>query len=106
MALAGLAGAGFNGAQSIVNSYIPMYYPPSMRSTAMAYNFGFGRMGSRFGPAAIGLLMAMHFCYQATVIALALPSLISAAGILCIREEHGWARRMARSGSASDGDRG
>jgi len=105
MVLVGLAGAGFNGAQNIINSYIPAYYPPSMRSTAMAYNFGFGRLGSIFGPAAIGILMALHFSYQTTVIALALPSLISAAGILCIREEHGYGRRMARAGSLTSVER-
>ncbi len=93
MVLVGLAGIGFNGAQNTINSYIPAYYPPSMRSTAMAYNFGFGRLGSIVGPTAVGVLMSMQFSYQATVTALAVPSIITAVGILCVRERHGYGRK-------------
>jgi MFS family permease len=50
-----------------VFTYIPPFYPPSMRSTAMAYNFGFGRLGGIFGPTLIGLLMSMNFSYEATL---------------------------------------
>jgi len=75
MILVSLAGTGFNGAQNVINGYIPPYYPPSMRSTAMAYNFGFGRLGGIFGPALIGLLMSTSFSYKATLIALAFPAL-------------------------------
>jgi MFS family permease len=95
MILVSLAGAGFNGAQNVINGYIPPYYPPSMRSTAMAYNFGFGRLGGIFGPALIGLLMSMNFSYEATLIALAFPSLISTAGIIAIREKYSYACRPA-----------
>jgi MFS transporter, AAHS family, benzoate transport protein len=95
MILVSLAGAGFNGAQNVINGYIPPYYPPSMRSTAMAYNFGFGRLGGIFGPALIGLLMSMRISYEATLIALAFPSLISTAGIIAIREKYSFAHRPA-----------
>jgi len=95
MVLISLAGVGFNGAQNVINGYIPPYYPPSMRSTAMSYNFGFGRLGGIVGPALIGLLMSMHFSYESTLIALALPSLISTAGILMVREKYSFANQLA-----------
>ncbi len=94
MLLVSLAGIGFNGAQNVINGYIPSYYPPSMRSTAMAYNFGFGRLGSIIGPTAIGLLMSMHFSYEATLVALAMPSILSTVGILLVREKYSYARRL------------
>jgi AAHS family benzoate transporter-like MFS transporter len=95
MILVSVAGIGFNGAQNVINGFIPPYYPPSMRSTAMAYNFGFGRLGSIIGPTAIGVLMSMHYSYQATLVALALPSIVSAVGILMVREKYSYARRLA-----------
>jgi len=95
MVLVSLAGIGFNGAQNVINGFIPTYYPPSMRSTAMAYNFGFGRLGGIIGPTAIGVLMSMHFSYQATLVALAMPSIISTVGILVVREKHSYARQLA-----------
>jgi len=96
MVLVSLAGIGFNGAQNVINGFIPAYYPPSMRSTAMAYNFGFGRLGGIIGPTAIGILMSMHFSYQTTLVALALPSILSTIGILVVREQYSYTRQLAQ----------
>jgi AAHS family benzoate transporter-like MFS transporter len=95
MLLVCLAGAGFNGAQNCMNGYMPPYYPPSMRSTATGVCYGLSRMGAILGPALIGVLMTMHFSYRATLIALALPSLISTAGIIAIREKYNFTRTLA-----------
>ena len=95
MILVSLAGIGFNGAQNVINGYIPPYYPPSMRSTAVAYNFGFGRLGSIIGPTAIGVLLSMRFSYETTLVALAMPSILSTVGILLVREKYSYSRRVA-----------
>lgn len=100
MILVSLAGVGFNGAQNVINGYIPPYYPPSMRSTAMAYNFGFGRLGSIIGPTAIGVLLSMRFSYETTLVALAMPSILSTIGILLVREKYSYTRRTTAAHSA------
>jgi AAHS family benzoate transporter-like MFS transporter len=95
MLLVSLAGAGFNGAQNIMNAYIGSYYPPSMRSTAMGFAYGLGRLGAIFGPAIVGLLMTLHFSYRGTLVTIGLPGLIAAVGVLAIREKYNFARQTA-----------
>lgn len=95
MVLVSLAGAGFNGAQNIMNAYIGPYYPPSMRSTAMGFAYGLGRLGAIFGPAIIGILMSLHFSYRGMLATIGLPGLIAALGVLAIREKYNYARQTA-----------
>lgn len=95
MLLVCLAGAGFNGAQNIMNGFMPPYYPPSMRSTASGVCYGLSRLGAILGPVLIGVLMTAHFSYRATLFALAGPSLISTIGILLIQEKYSFAKKLA-----------
>ena len=39
--------------------------------------------------------MSMHFSYETTLVALAMPSILSAVGILLVREKYSYARRVA-----------
>jgi AAHS family benzoate transporter-like MFS transporter len=94
MILVGLAGVGFNGAQNMMNSYAPTYYPPSMRSTAMAYNFVAGRVGGIVGPTAVGLLISWHFSFQLATIALALPGVLAALSVSSIPDRYSFTRRL------------
>jgi len=94
MTLVTLAGAGFNGAQNTVNAYIAPYYPPSMRSTGVGMCYGLGRLGAIFGPPLIGILMSWHFSYRATVIAIALPAIIPAIGVLTVQERYGFSYKL------------
>ncbi|MGA3125704.1 MAG: MFS transporter [Candidatus Korobacteraceae bacterium] len=95
MILVCLAGAGFNGAQNTMNSYMPPYYPPSMRSTATGVCYGLSRLGAILGPLLIGALMTAHFSYRTTLFALAGPSLISTIGIIAIQEKYSFSRKLA-----------
>jgi AAHS family benzoate transporter-like MFS transporter len=97
MILVGLAGVGFNGAQNMMNGFSPTYYPPSMRSTAMGYNFVMGRVGGIVGPTIIGMLVAMQFSHQATIMALALPSVIAAVAVTRIPDQHSYGKKLAAS---------
>jgi AAHS family benzoate transporter-like MFS transporter len=97
MVLVCLAGIGFNGAQNMINGYSPTYYPPSMRSTAMGYNFVFGRLGGIVGPTMIGLLVSMDFSFQAIMTALALPSVLAAISISSIRDKYSYTKQLSAS---------
>ena len=90
-----LAGAGFNGAQNLLNAYIAPYYPPTMRSTAVGFAYGVGRFGAIFGPAIIGIVMSMHFTYRETLLAIGIPGLVPALAIWAVREKHNYARMLA-----------
>lgn len=95
MVCVSLAGAGFNGAQNCLNGYVAPYYPPEMRSTAMGFCYGIGRLGAILGPAITGFLMSLHLSYHATLLALALPGLIPAIAIFAVRDRYNFARQLA-----------
>jgi MFS transporter, AAHS family, benzoate transport protein len=94
MVLVSLAGACINGAQNCMNSYMPTYYPPSMRSTGTGVCYAVSRLGAVLGPMVVGVLITRNFSYRATLVALALPSLISTFGILAIQEKYSFARKL------------
>lgn len=95
MVLVGLAGCGFNGAQNMMNAYAPSYYPPSMRSTAMSYNFILGRVGGILGPMAVGMILTTHTSVLGAMFMLAIPSILAAAGIAAISEKYNYTRKLA-----------
>jgi AAHS family benzoate transporter-like MFS transporter len=95
MVCVSLAGAGFNGAQNSLNAYVALYYPPGMRSTAVGFCYGIGRMGSILGPAITGFLMSLHFTYHHTLLAIAIPGLIPAIAIFAVRDQYNFARQLA-----------
>jgi AAHS family benzoate transporter-like MFS transporter len=95
MILVGLAGVGFNGAQNMMNGYSPTYYPPSMRSTAMGYNFVLGRVGGIIGPTTIGLLISVGLSVPTTMTALALPSILAAMAVSKIPDRYSYSKKLA-----------
>jgi AAHS family benzoate transporter-like MFS transporter len=95
MLLVCLAGLGLYGAQNLLNSYMPPYYPPSMRSTATSVSFGLSRIGALTGPAMIGVLLAAGLRYQLTLICLASPVLISAVCITLVQEKFSFSKKIA-----------
>jgi AAHS family benzoate transporter-like MFS transporter len=102
MVLVGMAGVGFNGAQNMLNAYSPTYYPPSMRSTAMAYNFVVGRFGGIIGPTAVGMLMARHVSFQLLVLTMAVPSAVAALAMWRLPEKDSFTVKLAAQGRAND----
>ncbi len=95
MVCVSLAGAGFNGAQNSLNGYVAPYYPPEMRSTAMGFCYGIGRLGAILGPAITGFMMSLQLSYQATLLAIAIPGLIPAIAIFAVRDQYNFARQVA-----------
>jgi len=100
MILVSLAGACINGAQNCMNSYMPTYYPPSMRSTGTGVCYAVSRLGAVMGPTVVGMLITVNFPYRATLVGLALPSLVATAGILAIQEKYSFARKMEQEPAA------
>jgi MFS transporter, AAHS family, benzoate transport protein len=94
MLLVSLAGACINGAQNCMNSYMPSYYPPSMRSTGTGICYAVSRLGAVLGPMLVGVMITMNFSYRATLVGLALPCVISTAGILTIQEKYSFTRKI------------
>jgi AAHS family benzoate transporter-like MFS transporter len=94
MILVSLAGACINGAQNCMNSYMPTYYPPAMRSTGTGVCYAVSRLGAVMGPTVVGILITNNFSYRGTLIGLALPSLVATAGILAIQEKYSFSRKL------------
>jgi len=94
MILVSLAGACINGAQNVMNSYMPPYYPPSMRSTGTGVCYAVSRLGAVLGPMVVAMMITNNFSYHATLVGLALPSLVSTVGILAIQEKYSFSRKL------------
>lgn len=53
------AGMGSIGTQYLINAYVGVYYPATVRTTALGWSLGIGRFGGIVGPIAVGLLVSM-----------------------------------------------
>jgi len=69
------------GGQGGLNTYITHVYPPRMRSTALGWAGGAGRIGGIIAPIAGGFALAQHFSLQTT---LALAALLPLAVVLIL----------------------
>lgn len=92
--LVALAGVGFYGGQNLTNAYVGLYYPPEMRSTAMGFAFGLGRLGAIFGPSISGILLAAGVPMIVNYMVLAIPGLVAAACIFAIREKYSYTKNQ------------
>ena len=87
--LVALAGVGNGAGQGVIHAHNTLYYPPTMRATAMGCAMGVGRVGGFAGPAIGGFLMAyvsanvdfLFFC-------LGVPGFIVAVLIWLVREKY------------------
>lgn len=73
-----IAGACTTGAQNIAYSFVTQYYPSLMRSTAVGFASGIGRIGAIIGPTFGGILIQMNLSIQMNFLAFAIPGLIAA----------------------------
>jgi MFS transporter, AAHS family, benzoate transport protein len=77
-----LSGAGVIGGQmgaaSVASAY---YYPPELRSTAVGWFNGFGRLGSIAGPLILGVFISSGWPADHILTAMAVPMLICAASV-------------------------
>jgi AAHS family benzoate transporter-like MFS transporter len=88
--LVALAGIGFYGGQNVAHGYVSLFYPPKMRSTAMGFAFGIGRLGAILGPMLAGFLVSLNVPLYVNFIWLAIPGLIAAISVIIIRDKHGY----------------
>jgi MFS transporter, AAHS family, benzoate transport protein len=88
--LVALAGIGFYGGQNVAHGYVSLFYPPKMRSTAMGFAFGIGRLGAISGPMLAGFLVSLNVPLYVNFIWLAIPGLIAAISVVLIRDKHGY----------------
>jgi len=88
--LVALAGTGFFGGINVANSYVPSFYPPGMRSTAMGFALGIGRIGAILGPTVSGILVSRKYSLTEQFLWLAAPGLIACAAILLVQDKHSY----------------
>jgi MFS transporter, AAHS family, benzoate transport protein len=83
-----IAGATTTGTQINTNAYVSQYYPSGIRSTAVGWELGVGRIGGMLGPALGGFLLASQFPLQINFLAFAVPCIIGAIAILFVQEKY------------------
>jgi AAHS family 4-hydroxybenzoate transporter-like MFS transporter len=86
-----VAGFGVIGTGVCMNSVGAGLYPPSIRTTAIGWFNGFGRVGSVIGPAIGGLLLAMNLSSQNIFVLAAVPAVVCALSVALLQ-------RAARDG--------
>ena len=73
-----ITGACTMGAQNISYSFVSQYYPPLMRSTAIGFASGIGRIGGIVGPTFGGYLFTLNLSPQMNFVSFAIPGIIAA----------------------------
>lgn len=86
--LVAIAGAATIGTQIIANAFVSVYYPTLMRSTAIGWALGVGRIGAIVGPTMGGILLSMKLPFQYNFLAFAIPGFIAAFTIMFIQEKY------------------
>lgn len=73
-----ITGACTMGAQNISYSFVSQYYSPLMRSTAIGFASGIGRIGGIIGPTFGGILVSLNLSAQMNFLSFAIPGIIAA----------------------------
>ena len=66
------------GAQNISYSFVSQYYPPLMRSSAIGFASGIGRIGGIIGPTFGGILVSLNLSAQMNFLSFAIPGILAA----------------------------
>ncbi|WP_111860263.1 MFS transporter [Acinetobacter sp. CFCC 10889] len=83
--LVSLAGASSIGCSILLYSYVAQFYPVAVRSTGIGWASAIGRTGAIVGPILIGYLLGLELPHKWNFIAVAIPGIIGAIAISCIR---------------------
>lgn len=78
MGMAFLGGAVVHGTQGVASSYVCSCYPVAIRSTAMGWASGLGRLGASIGAGLGGVLIAYHFTFQQIILVWGVAALCGA----------------------------
>ena len=73
-----IAGACTMGAQNISYAFVSQYYPSLMRSTAIGFASGIGRIGGIIGPTFGGILVSLNLTAQMNFLSFAIPGILAA----------------------------
>lgn len=76
-----LAGAATVGTQNLTHSYTSQFYPVTMRSTALGWALGVGRIGGILGPTLGGILLASQLTLQMNFLIFGIPGIIAATAV-------------------------
>jgi AAHS family benzoate transporter-like MFS transporter len=96
-AAVGVAGLGSVGTQILVNGYVAVHYPASVRATALGWALGVGRIGAIVGPLFGGWVLASGIGFEWNFYGFAVPAV---AGALLI----GLVPRAVRRSTATSAD--
>lgn len=80
-----LAGVGISGAQIGLNAVTAASYPTAIRSTAIGWALGVGRVGSILGPTLGGILLGLGWTPASLLLAAVVPAVIAAAAVISLR---------------------
>lgn len=85
LAAATLAGFGVSGGQIGLNAMTASSYPTSIRSTAIGWALGVGRIGSILGPTLGGALLSLGWNADSLLLSAAIPAGIASAAVIALR---------------------
>jgi AAHS family 4-hydroxybenzoate transporter-like MFS transporter len=80
-----IAGACASGGQVGANALAAEFYPTANRATGVAWALGMGRIGSIVGSMAGGWMLTVGWSLATVFEAVAIPSLVAAAGVLLMQ---------------------
>lgn len=91
-----ITGACTMGAQNISYSFVSQYYPSLMRSTAIGFASGIGRIGGIIGPTFGGFLVALNLSAQMNFLSFAIPGIIAAIAFSFVPLKHSYQRKSKK----------
>lgn len=80
--LVAIAGAATVGTQNLTHSYTSLFYPVTIRSTALGWALGVGRIGAILGPIIGGVLLVSSLTLELNFIVFAFPGVIAALAVI------------------------
>lgn len=94
--LVALAGTFTMGTLNIVQGYVALFYPPSVRSTGLGLAIGLGRLGGIAGPTIGGILLQFHASSFQCFLGFAIPGLISFIAILAVQDRYAYTSNIGK----------
>jgi AAHS family benzoate transporter-like MFS transporter len=82
--LIAIAGATTIGSQILLYTFVAQYYPTAVRTTAMGWASGIGRIGAIVGPILTGALLTLELTHQMNFLFIAIPGIIAAIAIFLV----------------------
>ena len=77
-----VAGATTIGSQILLYAYVAQFYPTAIRSPALGWSSGVGRIGAILGPVLGGALLAMQLSHQMNFLAFVVPGALAVIAIM------------------------